>query len=32
MDYYSMELVTHHEKQKNNFKKQAGRNAAAFQL
>jgi len=32
MDYYSVELIIHHEKQKNYIKKQAGWNAAAFRL
>jgi len=32
MDYYSVELITHHEKQKDHFKKQAGWNAATFRL
>ncbi|MDB5151891.1 MAG: hypothetical protein JWR54_642 [Mucilaginibacter sp.] len=32
MDYYSVELIMRHEKQKNHFKKQAGWNATAFRL
>ncbi|MDB4923024.1 MAG: hypothetical protein JWQ54_5007 [Mucilaginibacter sp.] len=32
MDYYSVELIMYYEKQKDHFKKQAGRNAVAFRL
>jgi hypothetical protein len=32
MEYYSVELNMHHEKQKNYFEKQAGWNAAAVRL
>jgi len=32
MDYYAVELIIHHEKQKNHIKKQTGWNAAAFRL